>query len=273
MPFTITIIDPCDDPISVTALPIDNKEYTITDTTLSFVYDAFTSDPDWCSVNYSHTVLDVNGDSALPTLSFDQVSRTISFTDNTDLLLSGATFLEYTVTVTGVAGNISEVSGFTSFALKVKNPCINPAFVTIDSKALPTGEEYTLHELKVTGGYSFTHTAFEIVTTPISHTLCGDLTYVATFESITINTTTKPPMEYDTATRIFTIYSEDFILVGTRSISVEAYLNDYSQETRAAPVTTTIEIINPCLDPVSLTPKPIANPAPYYYKSIAVPKV
>ena len=109
-----------------------------------------------------------------------------------------------------------------------------------------------MHDFKAVGGYTFEHTAFDIVTTPITHTLCGGLTYTATFESTTIDTTTKPPMAYDTATRTFTIYSEDFDLLGMRSIAVEAYLTGYAITTTAAPVTTTIEIINPCLDPFSL---------------------
>ena len=80
-------------------------------------------------------------------------------------------------------------------------------------------------------------------------------------------------MAYDTASRTFTIYSEDVSLAGTRSITVEASLMNYSIIRTTAPVTTTIEIIDPCLNPLSLTSKPIANPPAYDYKTTTVPKV
>ena len=68
-------------------------------------------------------------------------------------------------------------------------------------------------------------------------------------------------MAYDTATRMFTIYSEDFSLLGDRTITVKAFLTEYIVTFYYAPKeTTTIEILNPCLDPFSLTPTVQTNP-------------
>lgn len=59
-------------------------------------------------------------------------------------------------------------------------------------------------------------------------------------------------MSYEGLTREFSIYSEDLSLVGLKQIKVQATLQDY-QSVVSALETTTIEIIDPCLDPFSLT--------------------
>ena len=62
-------------------------------------------------------------------------------------------------------------------------------------------------------------------------------------------------MAYDTATNTFDIYSEDFALLGDRTITVAASLTDYAVTKTSTPdASTTIEISNPCDDPFSLTP-------------------
>ena len=84
-------------------------------------------------------------------------------------------------------------------------------------------------------------------------------------------------MAYDTATasRTFLIYSEDFSLVGDRTFTVAAYLSTYpnSMTSPTPDASSTIEIINPCLDPFSLTSTPQTDPADYIYKSTSKPSV
>ena len=135
-----------------------------------------------------------------------------------------------------------------------------------------------MHDYKAAGGYTFTHDPFLVVTTPIpDHGLCGSLSYTATFEGAAIDTTTSTPMAYDTATasRTFLIYSEDFSLVGDRTFTVAAYLSTYpnSMTSPTPDASSTIEIINPCLDPFSLTSTPQTDPADYIYKSTSRPSV
>lgn len=57
------------------------------------------------------------------------------------------------------------------------------------------------------------------MTTPITHTLCGSLSYTATFNTASIDPSTEP-MSYDMSTRTFAIYSEDYALLGDNTIEV-----------------------------------------------------
>ena len=62
------------------------------------------------------------------------------------------------------------------------------------------------------------------------------------------------PMRYDTLTRTFEIYSEDFDLIGTRSIEARGHFREYPTVMTDLPnVTTTIDILDPCLMPASIT--------------------
>ena len=94
------------------------------------------------------------------------------------------------------------------------------------------------------------HDPFILDTVPIVHTLCGDLTYVATFMNNPIDTLSLP-MIYDAATQQYSIYTEDVNLVGTHPYTIEAFLTDYPV-TATAPQAeaSTIEIIDPCVNPL-----------------------
>ena len=141
---------------------------------------------------------------------------------------------------------------------------------------LPAGKQYILHDYKAVGGYTFTHDPFIIVTSPITHSMCGGLTYTATFNGSAISTTTKASkvMAYDTSSLTFDIYSENFALLGDRTFTVAAYLTNYPDTASSKPdASQTITIINPCLNPFSLTATAQSNPADYYYSSTAYPKV
>ena len=64
------------------------------------------------------------------------------------------------------------------------------------------------------------------MTSPTSHTLCGELTYEATFMDSSIDESSDP-MSYDEVTKTFTIYSEDMTLIGLQTFTLEAHLTDY----------------------------------------------
>ena len=53
------------------------------------------------------------------------------------------------------------------------------------------------------------HAEFLVNTVPITHTLCGALTYSATYDSNPINSPTDQPLGYNPATREFTAESID----------------------------------------------------------------
>ena len=130
---------------------------------MPYTVPVYTSDPVWCDITYSYTITDPSGD---PVLSFDALTQTFTFDYSSDVILSGSDFIDYTVTVTGEAGNITPTTGSSSFILKVKNPCIDPAYLTIATTPLPVGETYILHDFDQTTKYEFTHTAFVINANP-----------------------------------------------------------------------------------------------------------
>ena len=103
--------------------------------------------------------------------------------------------------------------------------------------------------------------------------LCGGLTYEATFMNIAVNTGTVP-MKYDTAIRTYSIYSEDFSLIGSHTFTLEAHLTNYPvTATPVKAVTANLEIGDPCGDPDSVVaPTPQATVPPYSYTG-ATPKI
>ena len=149
---------------------------------------------------------------------FDTATLTLTYQHTIDLLPSGASFRDYTLQVTGITGTNNPVAVSTSFNLRVKNPCIDPDFVYIQTVPLPTGLSYTLYSFDASNRYEFSHSSFIVTTSPIvSHTLCGPLKYQATFESAPIDSSSVP-MAYDSDSQTFAIYSEDLDLLGIRQI-------------------------------------------------------
>ena len=131
--FTMTVIDPCDAPVSVTASVLTNQEYTITQTTFDYQVPVYTADPLWCEIIYTYGITDISGDAAL---TFDPLTQIFSFEQLDNLLLSGDVSTNYTVTVTGTAGNDTPTSDDDKFLLMLKNPCIDPLFVSLVAKPL-----------------------------------------------------------------------------------------------------------------------------------------
>ena len=60
-------------------------------------------------------------------------------------------------------------------------------------------------------GYKFTHDEFTVTTLPFDHTLCGDVHYKVFLDGTELSKSSEP-MTYDTISRQFEIYSEDFDL-------------------------------------------------------------
>ena len=62
------------------------------------------------------------------------------------------------------------------------------------------------------------------------------------------------PMKYDTLTRTYTFYSEDFDLIGSQIFTLGAHLTDYPVTKTAAQVKSAyLTIGDPCPDPDSVT--------------------
>lgn len=88
----------------------------------------YTAEPSWCEIIYTYTISDPLGDTAL---TFDALTQTFTFDKIDDLAPSGSAFIDYTVTMRGTSGNVIPVFDEQSFTLKLKNPCIDPAYVSI----------------------------------------------------------------------------------------------------------------------------------------------
>ena len=83
--FILTLVDPCDPPVSVTSVPLQNQVYTLTDDSATpYVHPAFVVEPSYCPLvySYSQTYLS-DGDSALVLPASDD--KTFSFGYTKDL--------------------------------------------------------------------------------------------------------------------------------------------------------------------------------------------
>jgi len=82
---------------------------------------------------------------------------------------------------------------------------------------------------------------------PIPHTLCGNIAYSATFDGTAVN---GDPLDYDSATRKFTADSDDQSLIGlTKPYAVIATLSDYPPSKTSVAASSTINFVDPCLNP------------------------
>ena len=136
---------------------------------------------------------------------------------------------DYTVTVTGTSGFITPGAVIATFNLKVKNPCYDPSYVSITTPPFPAGPfEYTLYFGSLASPIQIvSHSPFSVTTTPIDHTFCGTITYTATFRGTVADSTTLPPVAYNSSINTFKMYSEDLKLIGTHMVTVSAKLTTY----------------------------------------------
>ena len=98
---------------------------------------------------------------------------------------------------------------------------------------------------------------------PFSHSLCGDLTYTSQFNDAVIGATSTP-LAYTMSANEFSIYSEDLGLLGQNIVKVQAFLTQYTA-VESSVLETTIELVDPCLDPFTLDVPVQTAPADYYY--------
>jgi hypothetical protein len=103
-PFVITIVDPCDAPVSVAGATLLAQEYTITSSAGSYSIPAFTADPAWCEITYTYSITDEAGSTVTqatfnPLMPFndDPLEREFTFDYSTDLTFSGDESNEYTI--------------------------------------------------------------------------------------------------------------------------------------------------------------------------------
>ena len=129
---------------TISASSLVDQVYTLTDSAVSYQIPEFTADPAWCDISYSFSVTHSNGVDAI-SFNGDPTVRSFTFNYATDLLLAGSSSIDYEVTVTGETGITVKEQSMASFTLTLKNPCIDPGFVSIQKSAL-TDQRYELFE-------------------------------------------------------------------------------------------------------------------------------
>lgn len=152
-----------------------------------------------------------------------------------------------------------------TFELAIKNPCADPSIVSITKTPLPTGLTYTLFSAPHADGFNFAHDPFQITSDSLDVSLCGPLRYFAKFDGSDIDNFSNP-MQYDSATRMFNIFSIVEDLIGSWEITLSASLEDYPSIASSEPdVSTTIEIIDQCASLNYIEASEQVNPDVYYY--------
>jgi hypothetical protein len=57
--FTVTLVDPCDPPTSLTLVSLTDQEYTITETAKTYTQPDWTIAPSYCPFTYEYTIADI----------------------------------------------------------------------------------------------------------------------------------------------------------------------------------------------------------------------
>ena len=118
---------------------------------LSYQVPAFVVDPDpICEVIYSAKVFDADGNDYPCAGCFDPLTQIFTFHFEADVDISGPDFKQFTVEVTGTSGVLNPMIDTASFALDIKNPCIDPSFVTVSLNDIPN-QSYELFNFSPLG--------------------------------------------------------------------------------------------------------------------------
>jgi len=177
----------CDSPTAIIPSQLVDQEYIITDFTKSYTFTAFTTNPPGCSISYAQR------SSASAVISFDPANRLFKFFYVDDLLLLQSLGEKtYDITVSASSGNVKPIGTSASFKLTLKSPCGRSNMVKLNSLPfVSTPWKYKLRDPP----QAFEYRAFQILTFPVTHTLCNQITYIATTDlSPTPLTATSSPV-------------------------------------------------------------------------------
>ena len=147
--FTIEIKQRCIEASLLAPSVLDNQEYTITDFEKSYIFNPFFVVPEFCEIEYTYTVSSPSAQLIIS--SFDGDLREFKFLYSDDLRPSGEPSfeiyeLDYSISVTGTTGMDVSKNITGTFSIKIKNPCIDPNFVSIQTVPFATGPFfYTLY--------------------------------------------------------------------------------------------------------------------------------
>lgn len=201
--------------MTASSLPVTSVEYTISQPMVTLDAIApFTIVPSNCAIVYSFSVVE-----ATSMVTLDASTRKFSIFEASSLsstLKVSPYAKDYTVTFKGSSssaftGATYALSQTLSFVLKVKNPCVDPAYNTITT---PTSSQisYTISQAAVQVNYA---TGFAV-----TNSLCGSITYSVSGLSAAITN--------DAAASTLSIFSDDNNIGGTNAeVLVSSSLTEY----------------------------------------------
>jgi len=210
---TLTIPDLCDPPLSITPSLVTNQVYTISDTPYTYTVSPFSVIPTFCEVDYSTTKTNLADSTSAVAIQESQLSFDIDYISS---LVPAINNEKQTMTIVATsktkysAAPSSQKTASASFDLRFLNPCIDTNFVAIAGPADMPNYFYTPETSTVVLYPSVS--AFTVTTTPRTHSLCGGLSYTATFDGSPVD---GDPLAFSAATRTFTADSDDTSLVDT----------------------------------------------------------
>ena len=53
---TIVLKDPCDPPVKLTPIALEDQSYTVTDVKKPYIHEAVVADPAYCPIRYEYTI-------------------------------------------------------------------------------------------------------------------------------------------------------------------------------------------------------------------------
>jgi hypothetical protein len=149
---TITLSDPCDPPVKLIPITLEDQRYTITDEKKSYTHGDVVADPAYCPVRYEYLIEKLNNGNE--PITFGTVDKQIDIHYEADLTPLNETPLIVTVKAISDSkyGATIEKEAISVFKVNFDNPCIDQEFVTIENAPF-SNIEYTITSAPET----FTH--------------------------------------------------------------------------------------------------------------------
>ena len=97
-------------------------------------------------MSYSYSTFDEKVEQVL---TFEPSLRLFTIEHQDDLNLSGEVFTDYDILVNGQFSFADPTSDFTILSLRLKNPCLDPAYVSLFKADDLTDQEYTITQNEV----------------------------------------------------------------------------------------------------------------------------
>ena len=245
--------DPCKNPV-IQVPDVTTLTYVITDNEVKYTLEPkYSVTPDFCPFEITVNVngIDVTFDPDTQEIVVEQITDDLTPSNPNDDGSTEHTYdIETTIEVTAEDGSTTTDS--TTMPVVVKNPCVDPKYVTIEV-AVFDDLDYNIQVGPVPVTYN-PHAVFLVKTKPVDHNLCGSLVYEPRYNGQAL---TGQVLTYVSATRKFTVSTDDDTLSGNIvPYSVIATLVNYpaDQYASAPSVENGANILfnDPCRTPVSL---------------------